>query len=1090
MKKALSTLFACICLLATFALAHAQTAVQQKIETFTGNKQTISSELHNQLSHQFKAYAVYKLDVNALDEHIRSSNYPGKFNLNLGTDYAWKLHVWAQDIRNENVTVRVGTQNGVINETPIHNTTFRGFLNANSGGDVRLSIDQNWLFGFVGTGNKDIYLEPLKRFDATAPANYFLVYANTDVIDTGEHRCGADEVMAKVKEMQNSNPEENINNPNNPDTPAPISPNPDNKDNCKAPHSQGFSNEIPGVNDNTEASYKLNTITGSYICRKLECAVASDYSMFVRYSSTANIQTYLNAIYNAAEANYTSLNVDIDFVTVTYYHATTSTDPFQTNVSTDAVAYLYNFRSWGNGGGFGATVYDFGSCWTAVNISGGVVGIAFLDAICNDYRYQLNEDFTGYTGVPPSPAALSNLRVVVAHETGHNFGMWHNNPATDEIMEPYVNTNATQFYSVSQHYYNAYTSGIACLSGCNCIEVTQAKPISCNAAGTTYSLQLTIEHNTPSGTFTATAGSASATFAFGSNPQTVTLTGVPTATTSVTVTDNVNPCTNTVTYLLPTQPTFTGVPASALCFGNNTPITITASPSEQFGSINIVLDGDEYSNDEQSAEIRAVSGEVIKTFPRGSFANNGITTVSSGTINKALGPFTVLVFDSNGDGMGNASGCSGITNPASYSITDGLGNTLVGSTNLAGVTCSGNNAIQQSHVVTPGTTTTLSGNYTGTGINNGTANDGIAVFDPAIAGVGTHTISYTYNADLGCTSKQFTITIAAPTPAPTAVGAQRCGPGNVSLSAIGCGTGQVVRWYTAPTGGTPIYTGNPYTVFLNNTTTYYASCYDPTSGCESGRAAVTGTVNLIPNPPTAVNASRCGPGNLTLSANGCGTGTIARWYTTQTGGSPFYTGSSYSVYLNNTTTYWVSCYNTTTGCESTRTAVTGTIKIDLVVTQVLGGGGNQTVDFYTMVFKCKPANYDFTITGGPVTTVKGSKVLTVMHNCNNYSVTITGCGCSYSFNGGTTCKDDNFTPTDFVVDFYPNPVDNLMVVNANIPLTQIRIYDLKGRMYLNQPVDNEPQSEINTSTLPEGMYFIETRAINGTVEVKKLVVSH
>ncbi|MBK6610592.1 MAG: T9SS type A sorting domain-containing protein [Sphingobacteriales bacterium] len=66
----------------------------------------------------------------------------------------------------------------------------------------------------------------------------------------------------------------------------------------------------------------------------------------------------------------------------------------------------------------------------------------------------------------------------------------------------------------------------------------------------------------------------------------------------------------------------------------------------------------------------------------------------------------------------------------------------------------------------------------------------------------------------------------------------------------------------------------------------------------------------------------------------------------------------------------------------------------------------------------------------------------------------------------------------------------MMVVNANIPLTQIRIYDLKGRMYLNQPVDNEPQSEINTSTLPEGMYFIETRAINGTVEVKKLVVSH
>ncbi len=51
------------------------------------------------------------------------------------------------------------------------------------------------------------------------------------------------------------------------------------------------------------------------------------------------------------------------------------------------------------------------------------------------------------------------------------------------------------------------------------------------------------------------------------------------------------------------------------------------------------------------------------------------------------------------------------------------------------------------------------------------------------------------------------------------------------------------RWYAAPTGGTPLYTGLAYTTTLQAlNTTYYVASYNTTTGCESTtRTAVVGT---------------------------------------------------------------------------------------------------------------------------------------------------------------------------------------------------------------------------------------------------------
>ncbi len=76
--------------------------------------------------------------------------------------------------------------------------------------------------------------------------------------------------------------------------------------------------------------------------------------------------------------------------------------------------------------------------------------------------------------------------------------------------------------------------------------------------------------------------------------------------------------------------------------------------------------------------------------------------------------------------------------------------------------------------------------------------------------------------------------------------ASRCGTGAMTIGATPS-TGTTVQWYTTPTGGTPIATGNTYnTPVLNGTTTYYAEpTYIGSSGScgPANPAAAGGTIS-------------------------------------------------------------------------------------------------------------------------------------------------------------------------------------------------------------------------------------------------------
>ncbi|WP_434366138.1 immunoglobulin domain-containing protein, partial [Sphingobacterium spiritivorum] len=186
-----------------------------------------------------------------------------------------------------------------------------------------------------------------------------------------------------------------------------------------------------------------------------------------------------------------------------------------------------------------------------------------------------------------------------------------------------------------------------------------------------------------------------------------------------------------------------------------------------------------------------------------------------------------------------------------------------------------------------------------------------------------------YNSTTGCVSARTAVTLTVnPLPAAPAIpNVTTCASTSATLTVSSPVAGISYRWYTVASGGTALTTANSYTVANPTaTTTYYVEGYNATTGCVSARTAVTLTVNTLPVAPTIPNLTTCAGTSATLTVSSPVAGIGYRWYTVASGGTALTTANSYTVANpTTTTTYYVEGYNSTTGCVSSRTAVTLTV---------------------------------------------------------------------------------------------------------------------------------------------------------------------
>ncbi|MBC7606101.1 MAG: T9SS type A sorting domain-containing protein [Burkholderiales bacterium] len=300
----------------------------------------------------------------------------------------------------------------------------------------------------------------------------------------------------------------------------------------------------------------------------------------------------------------------------------------------------------------------------------------------------------------------------------------------------------------------------------------------------------------------------------------------------------------------------------------------------------------------------------------------------------------------------------------------------------------------------------------------------------------------------------------------------RCGTGNVTLQATAnVGT---LGWFASATGGSALAFGSSFTTGVQTVSvTYYVEVSNGT--CISPRTAVNATIYTAVMVLSTAGASRCDSGTLTLSASIDNTGTL-QWYANASGGAVLATGPNFTTpILNATTTFYVEATNG--DCISPRVAVTASI----VPTAAPGGFNNQTfcagetvgliaADGTNLVW------YD-TLTGGNVISNA-----TVLVSGNTYYGSQTVGSCESPSRLAVTLTLGNCLATDaFVLNqlqWYPNPVTDILTIVHSEPMTNITVIDMLGRI-LYAAKSHSLEEHLDLSRFPTGTYLVQVHLDRG-----------
>ena len=355
------------------------------------------------LEEQFYKYELFQFDAGNLHEAVKADDNDLHFELIIN-DQLFEMYLYPSNIRSSNYLLRASTENGVEELVPdMEVKAYRGELLGQEGGSVRLTMDDEFLYGTIQQGKILYFIEPVHYFQPDAPKDQFVIYKEGDVIPYEGNFCGAHEMHEHKDEF------------------------------------------LPPMDANPQK------VTG--LCYEVDIAIASDGLMFNSYGSIPAVENHNIAVLNNVAGNWDDEFADeIVFIIVEQFVSTSpANDPWSN--STDAGVLLNSFTAWGPTGF--AAVHDVGSLWTARDFNGGTIGIAWLSAICTSLRYHCLEDFS---------VNAQLLRVLKSHELGHNFSANHD-PSGTWIMSPTVNTS-TQWSPASTAAINGYYPTRPCLTLC------------------------------------------------------------------------------------------------------------------------------------------------------------------------------------------------------------------------------------------------------------------------------------------------------------------------------------------------------------------------------------------------------------------------------------------------------------------------------------------------------------------------------------------------------------------------------------------------------------------------------------------------
>jgi len=349
----------------------------QQAANFLG-KRAVSDTRTSALDSLFRSYRVYELEARAIKEFVINKKAESNLRLQLDNDYNWNLTLQPSHHPTSSATITLGTERGLEKVSLLPALQLKGILsNKITNSEVRLTIDDDFIYGFIRDGSSIYFIQPLRQFIKGSPRNEFVVYEKSQGYATTGAVCGVDDSNWK---------------PTGPE--------------------------------------KIRQKSSVVIQQELNYYTAVDYSIYQRLDfSVRDILNTMSGIINLVEGNFDNEFKDPFWVNGispdTFYISTCPTcDPWTT--SANAEDLLASFRDWGNKNTNCTDNGRLSQLWTNRDIFGidnngnqdsDVVGLAYRgETVCTKNGYQALQYFT--------PVA-DDLRNLVAHETGHNFNCRH-----------------------------------------------------------------------------------------------------------------------------------------------------------------------------------------------------------------------------------------------------------------------------------------------------------------------------------------------------------------------------------------------------------------------------------------------------------------------------------------------------------------------------------------------------------------------------------------------------------------------------------------------------------------------------------------
>ncbi len=284
-------------------------------------------------------------------------------------------------------------------------------------------------------------------------------------------------------------------------------------------------------------------------------------------------------------------------------------------------------------------------------------------------------------------------------------------------------------------------------------------------------------------------------------------------------------------------------------------------------------------------------------------------------------------------------------------------------------------------------------------------------------------------------------------------------------------SGNNIKWYAAAAGGTTLAS----TIALTNGGRYYAS--QTLNSCESvARLEVLANLTTASAPVGASTQTFCQGATLD---NLVATGNAIKWYSTSTSGAPLPS----STLLVNNVQYFAS--QTLVGCESSaRLSVTATVN---PIPPAPSGASSQAVETGKTITALAAVGTLIKWYATEMDAINRRNILalsTQVLSGASYYATQTVLGCeSVSFLKVTASLITGIEINDPLLEFYPNPVTDILSVTYHAGIDEVTVANLIGQIVVSKKV-NGKETSVDFSDLGSGIYLIRLHSRDNLVHFK------